>query len=287
MNEPIPFQPSDRATGAAQFFSRVQRYKTLLKRRWWVLLLTLGIAVGAQTYRASRQPLTFVSKAQMIVGNRTTVTDAAAAANDENFVGTTIALFKGNLISTRASEMLRTNEPHLPRSPVVLDVSLVPKTSIFLLQARGTYSKYTQAYLNACMEEFLEYRKEIRGKTSDETIQAVTVELRKAREKIAEGQRELAEFQKQLNVASVEEEARSTALNLAKLKDEFSTTQRELLLLMSLKAVPSVQRPKDKADAAPALEIRDRDKAREELAILEQKKHELEEYLKPAHPKMV
>src|ERR1044072_6927759 len=111
MNEQIPFQTGDRATGAAQFFSRVQRYKSLLKRRWWVLLLTLGIAVGAQTYRVSKMPLTYVSKAQMIVGNRTTVTDGAAAANDENFVGTTIALLQGNLIATRASELIKTNAP--------------------------------------------------------------------------------------------------------------------------------------------------------------------------------
>src|SRR5687767_1614852 len=148
MNEPIPFQGGDRATGAAQFFSRMQRYKSLLKRRWWVLLLTLGIAVGAQTYRASMAPLTYVSKAQMIVGNRQTITDTAAAATDENFVGTTIALFKGSLINMRANEVLRTNQPHLPPAPVTLDSSLVPRTSIFLLQARGTYSKYTQAYLN-------------------------------------------------------------------------------------------------------------------------------------------
>src|ERR1044071_9903764 len=98
MNDLVPFQPGDRATGAAQFFSRVQRYKSLLKRRWWVLLLTLGIAVGAQTYRASKAPLTYGSKAQMIVGNRSPIADPNAAANEESFVGTTIALLKGNLI---------------------------------------------------------------------------------------------------------------------------------------------------------------------------------------------
>ena len=176
MNEPIPFQGTDRATGAAQFFSRMQRYKSLLKRRWWVLMLTLGIAVGAQTYRASMSPITYVSKAQMIVGNRQTVTDTAAAATDENFVGTTKMLFAGNLINMRAKEVLRTNEPHMPVAPVSLGISLVPRTSIFLVQARGTYSKYTQAYLNACMEEFLKYREETRGRSGDETIQAVTAE---------------------------------------------------------------------------------------------------------------
>jgi polysaccharide biosynthesis transport protein len=287
MNEPIPFQGTDRATGAAQFFSRMQRYKSLLKRRWWVLLLTLGIAVGAQTYRASMSPITYVSKAQMIVGNRQTITDTAAAATDENFVGTTIALFKGNLINMRANEVLRATQPHIPAAPVSLDISLVPRTSIFLLQARSTYSKYTQAYLNACMDEFLKYREEIRGKSSDETIQAVTAELRKAQEQAAEGQRELAAFKEQHRVAFVEEEAKSAALNLTSLNAEHAKLERELLLLVSLKALPPAPRTKDKTDAPPSLELRDRDKAREQLAILLEKKLELEEHLKPLHPKMV
>ena len=286
MNEPIPFQGTDRATGAAQFFSRMQRYKSLLKRRWWVLLLTLGIAVGAQTYRASMSPITYVSKAQMIVGNRPTVTDTAAAATDENFVGTTIALFKGNLINMRANEVLKTNQPHLPAAPVSLDISLVPRTSIFLLQARGTYSKYTQAYLNACMEEFLKYREEIRGRSSDETIQAVTTEFRKAQEQAAEAQREMNAFKQEHRVAFVEEEAKSAQLNLASLNAEHARLERELLLLVSLKALPPTQRTKEKGDTTP-VELRERDKAMERLAVLQQEKRVLEEYLKPAHPKMV
>src|ERR1043165_6358972 len=144
MNEPIPFQPVDRATGAAQFFSRVQRYKTLLKRRWWVLLITLGIAVGAQTHRASQTPLTYVSKAQMIVGNRPVVADTGAQGQDENFVGTTIALLKGQLINMRARDAVRQNHPNLKPIPVTLEVSLAPKTSIFLVIGRGTDPKYTQ-----------------------------------------------------------------------------------------------------------------------------------------------
>jgi polysaccharide biosynthesis transport protein len=290
MNEPIPFQPNDRATGAAQFFSRMQRYRSLLKRRWWVLLLTLGIAVGAQTYRASKTPLTYVSKAQMIVGNRTALTDANAAAHDENFVGTTIALLKVNLIHTRATETMKEKQPDLPQSAVALEVSLMPKASIFLLQARGAYPKYTQGYLSTCMDELLKYRQEIRGKSSEETMRAVTTELRKAQEQVAEGQRELAAFRNQHNVAFVEEEAKGTAVRLAALKDDYSRLQRELLLLEALKAVPPAQqRVKDKneSQASSLIEVRDSDRARQQLALLEAQKLEYEQDFKPLHPKMI
>jgi succinoglycan biosynthesis transport protein ExoP len=287
MNEPIPFQNTDRGTGAAQFFSRVQRYKTLLKRRWWVLLLTLAIAVGAQTFRASKSPLTFVSKAQLIVGNRAPVADAAAGAEDENFVGTTIALLTGNLIATRARQAVEKEEPLLPQSAVKLEVSLVPRTSIFLLQARGEYPKYTHAYLNAVMDEFLKYRQEIRGKSTEETMRAVTAEATKAQEQIIAGKKELEAFRNKYNVAFVEEEATSSARRQAALQNDLAALDREYRLLESLKSVPIVARAGEKGDPTAGLDLREQDRTRQQLEILQKQKVELEEVLKPKHPKMI
>ncbi len=287
MNEPVPFQASDRATGAAQFFSRVQRYKTLLKRRWWVLLLTLGIAVGAQTYRASQMPLTYVSKAQMIVGNRTTVGDTSTPGNDENFVGTTIALLKGNLITTRAKETIKAAQPNLPQTPVTLDVALAPKTTIFLLQARGEYPKFTQAYLNTCMDEFLKYRQEIRGRTTEETVRAVTTEATKAQDQIIAGKKELEAFRNKYNVAFVEEESASSARRQAGLQNDLVAADREYRLLEVLKNVPATARASDKPEVAATADVREQDRARQQIEILERQKTELEEVLKPKHPKMI
>ena len=287
MNQPIPFQAGDRATGAAQFFSRMHRYKSLLKRRWWVLLLTLGIAVGAQTYRASKMPLTYVSKAQMIVGNRTTLSDAGAAANDENFVGTTIALIKGNLITTRAREALKETQPTLPQTPVVLEVALAPKTTIFLLQARGEYPKFTQAYLNTCMAELLKYRQEIRGKTTEETVRAVTAEATKAQEQIMAAKKDLETFRTKYTVAFVEEEAANSARRQAALQNDLAAFDREYRLLEVLKSVPATARANDKPEATAALDLREQDRARQQIEILARQKADLEEVLKPKHPKMI
>jgi polysaccharide biosynthesis transport protein len=287
MNEPIPFQNADRGTGAAQFFSRVQRYKTLLKRRWWVLLITLAIAVGAQTFRASKSPLTFVSKSQMIVGNRATVTDTATGTDDENFVGTTIALLKGNMITMRAKDAVAAAEPTLPQAPVLLEVSLVPKASIFLLQARGEYPKFTQAYLNAVMQEFLKYRQEIRGKTTEETVRAVASEAVKAQEQIIAGKKELEAFRSKYNVGFVEEEASSSARRQAGLQNDLATLDREYRLLETLKSLPAPARVNEKTDGGVVSDLRDQDRAKQQLAMLERKKAELDEVLKPLHPKMI
>jgi polysaccharide biosynthesis transport protein len=287
MNEQIPFQPNDRATGAAQFFSRVQRYKSLLKRRWWVLLITLALAVGAQTYRASKTPLTYVSKGQMIVSVRNNITDStAAAATDENFVGTTITLLKGSLITARAHEAIRREHPDLPRCEVLLDVQLVPKTSIFLLTARGAYPKYTHEYLNACMEEFLKYRDEMRGKNSAETMTAIREQMDNAQKQINEGRAELMAFQNQHNVASVEDEAKSSATRLSQLKDELHKLQRDQRMMEFTNEATTVANTANK-DGTTSIELREQDRVRQQLAQLEQTRREYEDIYLPKHPKFV
>jgi polysaccharide biosynthesis transport protein len=286
MNEPIPFQGSDRATVSAQFFSRMQRYKSLLKRRWWILLITLGIAVGAQTYRASLTPLAYVSRAQMIVGNRTPLPDANASTYDENFVGTTIALLKGNLLTTRTREALKEQYPNAPREPILLDASLAHRTSIFLLQARGSNPRYTQDYLNTLMQEFLRYRQEIRGQSSEETLRSVTTQLREAQAQIANAQTELVAFKKRHNVISVEEEVKSTALRLSQLQNSLSDADRELRLLNALQSMPSGVAAGSKNDGALS-QLTDYDRVRQTLAVLEAQRREMADVLKPKHPKMV
>lgn len=284
MNEPIPFQPVDRATGAAQFFSRVQRYKTLFKRRWWVLLITLGIAVGAQTYRASKTPLTYISKAQMIVANRAVVADAAQQP-EENYVGNTIALLKGSLITSRAIENVKTNHPTLKQSLVTVDVSLVPKTSIFLLQARGAEPDYTQAYLNALMDEFLEYKKEMRKGSTEETVAAITSEASKARQDVATAKRELEQFGTTNNVAMVEREASRAAALVVSLKSDVATARTELQILEAVTNSPQTSASSG-ADKGPAV-TETVAAARRQLEQLRAQRELLGETHRDAHVKMI
>jgi len=286
MNEPIPFQPVDRATGAAQFFSRVQRYKTLFKRRWWVLLITLGIAVGAQTYRASKTPLTYISKAQMIVGNRAIITDASAQATEENFVGTTIALLKGNLITSRARETLKAEHPEIQPCQVTLDVSLAPKTSIFLVQGRGTDRKYTQLYVSAVMDEFLKYRTEMRGKTTEETLRAITTEATKAQQEVLTAKKELENFETTNNLTFVEQQATSWGQRLVQIENDLEQRRNELAFLEAVKTVPVASAgSRDKANGAGS-DLRDQDQARRELEKLKMQRDLLAADLRPKHPKI-
>jgi uncharacterized protein involved in exopolysaccharide biosynthesis len=247
-------------------------------------LLTVGIAVGAQTYRLSQTPLTYVSKAQLIVGNRAMVADVNAQGQEENFVGTTIALFKGNLLASRARENVKTNNPGLPAAPVVVEVALAPRTSIFLVQGRGADRNYTQAYINALIDEFLRYREEMRGNTTEDTLRAITTLEKNSLADLAGAQKELQEFRTTNSVAFVEEEAKNAAQRKIARETELSNAQTELLFLENVKSIPVASTTTDqKAPSAP----NDQEMARRNLEILKNQQQELEVWLKPRHPKMI
>ena len=53
----------------------------------------------------------------------------------------------------------------------------LPKTTIFVLRATGENPDYTKAYLQACMEEYINLKKQMAARTSDTTIAGLTEQL--------------------------------------------------------------------------------------------------------------
>ena len=54
MNED-PFQAIPDRYAWTQFFSRLHRYRNLFRRRWWVLVVCLGLALGVETWSSGRR----------------------------------------------------------------------------------------------------------------------------------------------------------------------------------------------------------------------------------------
>ena len=67
--------------------------------------------------------------------------------------------------------------PGLTHKPVLLTVIVLPKTTIFVLRASGENPEYTKAYLQACMEEYINLKKQMAARTSDTTTAGLTEQL--------------------------------------------------------------------------------------------------------------
>jgi hypothetical protein len=169
----VPTQ--SRSTRTARFLNYLHRYKHLLRRRWWVLPITLAIGLGIQGYWILNAPPTYVSLGRMIVSIKLQIQTGSVYTEEiSRFLDTHGALMKSGTVMNRARERARAQTICPPcqwRSH-----SISPKTTIFNFQVVGPEPEYVQAYLDACMEN-THLEKEMRTTTSETMLAGITEQL--------------------------------------------------------------------------------------------------------------
>jgi succinoglycan biosynthesis transport protein ExoP len=235
MNDHSAARGTDRATWAANFFSRLNRYRNLVRRRWWVVALLLGCALAIKAAMLNFQPLLFSSTGRMMVSIKLNVPDNAAFTEEmANFLGTQQALMQSGTVINRATARVAAQKPDLVAQPVNLSVSMTPRTTIFNLRATGSDAQYTQAFLQACMEEYINWKKEMRANTSDSAQAGLTEEILRLEGDLNKAQAELIAFQSTNNVVVQEEQGNTAGRFLTSLSQRLAEKQSALDLLSSM-----------------------------------------------------
>jgi len=206
MNEPSVSAAENRHVSTGKFFARVYRYRSLLFRRWWVLLICIGLALGVESIYLRYSPPLFVSVGQMIVSIKLNVQQGSLYTEElGNFIGTQAALMQGSQVQSQARDRVANQAPGLTPKPVMLSVSVLPKTTIFILRASGENPDYAKAYLQACMEEYVNLKKQMVARTSDMTTAGLTEQLLKLEPEIQKSDSEMQSFLSTNDVALIQE----------------------------------------------------------------------------------
>jgi succinoglycan biosynthesis transport protein ExoP len=268
-----------------------RRFVHFLKRRWWIPLITVALALGAQWLYTWYRPPAAMAVSRMLVGGRTRIPEGGLYTEEwQNFYGTQVELMQGEKIRRRALDRLQRLRQTQNESPVHLEVTQPRKTTIFVLQATGKDQTYTLNFLNALMDEYLAYRKEVRSLSSDDTLASLTAQYLEQEKELKRNQEGMLEFQRTNSVAFLQEEGSSD--NLVKLTQELTDLklQRALLAgatesLLSKAGATAAGAPTDASLAAPG--ITTDAKPRQALEMLKFQQDQLKPYLRPEHPKMV
>jgi capsular exopolysaccharide synthesis family protein len=299
MNEELASCPSDRSASKARSVAKLNRYRDLLVRRWWVLAagLALGLLVEAGLWWL--QPMSFISLGRMIVSIKLAIPEGSVY-NEElsNFLGTQTALMQSGAVVNRAHLRVSTQNPGLTNQPVALRVLVSPKTSIFVLEAAGLDAAYVQRFLQAVMDEYINLKHEMRTQTSDTTVAGLTEEVLRLEKELRKGEEELVQFQKSNGAVLLQELGNSTGNCLAGLNQRLAGLKSELDLLLSLSldqnlehshvgaAVPISADPSESAGSNPQSDL-DYLKAKQQILLLKAEQEDLAQYLRPKHPKML
>src|ERR1700719_1978620 len=151
------------ASWSTSFITRLHRYKALLLRRWWIPVLAVCLGLFVEAFLIYQMPPSYLSVSKMMVAGKMNLPAGAIYSEEmQNFYGTQIQLMQSAEVKHGAEALVRSTHPELQPVPVEIIVVQRPRTSIFDLDAIGSAPDYTQAYLNAAMQKYLDFKKGIR-----------------------------------------------------------------------------------------------------------------------------
>lgn len=283
-----------------RFRVQANRYLSLLKKRWWLLLLLTSIGLCVAAWAVLQQPPAYASSGRLMVSGQVRLGDSQMVYSEElmNFFGTQIELMQSGEVQKRAHTRVHSLHPDLPPEKVELAVGQLPKASIFIMRVFGKSPQYAQAYLNACMEEYIATKKEMRSQKQESTTVAIQDELVRLEKEMAKEDEELHAFQKENNIGYIREGGNSAGIYLGQLNRQMAELKTEYDLLALLDLDQNLDRPQ----IAPSSSDRGSSRldsltqsagplgeylrAKQAVQQLKSERDEFAKDLKPSHPTM-
>src|ERR1700736_657097 len=287
---------------SAAFITRLHRYKSLFLRRWWIPVLTICLGLFVEAFLIYQTPPSYQSTSKMMLAGKLNIAQNAVYSEDSvNFYGTQIQLMQSAEVRHSAESLVRSAHPELQPVPVEIFVLQKPRTSIFDLSAVGSAPEYTQAYLNATMQKYLDFKKGMREDRGHEITTGITEQLIQVEKDLRNAEDKMLEFQKKNNIGFIQEEGNSAAAYLVKLNREYASLKTEYDLLNLLDLDQNLDRTQNKPDTVGTAESAEEKgmpwadvgpeadylKAKQAVQLLKAERETLAKDLRPKHPKII
>ncbi|MFN0079218.1 MAG: polysaccharide biosynthesis tyrosine autokinase [Prosthecobacter sp.] len=217
--------------------AKFQRYKILLRRRWWFLLLTASIGVCVQALRITGRPQEFRSLAKLVAGGQMVFNDNVTWREQQaDFYGTIIETVESAEMKRRALERVRALNPDMKDSDVEIRVAQTKGSAIFNILATGSEPKYTKIFLDALLDEFIAFRQAIREQAQGKVLQQFLQEVVSKQKVMEESMERLAKFRTANNIITIingNNLAAQFLTNLQSQRESQRTTLEELRLALA------------------------------------------------------
>jgi capsular exopolysaccharide synthesis family protein len=279
--------------------ARLYRYQLLLRKYWWLPLMILSASLLVQGVRYFLSEPLYVSSGRMMVAPRILTKESAVYSEElTNYFGTQVSLMQSEEIKRRAARAVEAAHPELKGFSADLAVQQEPKASIFILRVTSADPKYSQLFADACMSEFLEFKREMRGETSQRTVDAVAKQLTELEKAIADLDQKIFEFKQENNIVFLQEQGNYVGSYLVDLNKQLAELRKEAQLLDLMNIDQTLEREAKASEGAPSRDgsgsaalfegpqseyIQTKRQLQRAKARLEQ----MSKYLRPKHPKIL
>lgn len=218
----------------AAFGMRIYRFRTLLKRHWWILAITIGFGLAYQSYVAFKKPQLFESVSRLNIREELIAEFKVGWADSTgNFFGTSTEQMRSPLVQGRAYEKVRMIAPQFTGT-VDINANITPKTNLFVITATGRDPEFVRIYLDAAIGEFINLRAEGRNSTGTEVKDKLQDQIKTTTAELEEQKLKLQTFTELNNMEFWMEQGKSSALFLSGLKNKQAQLQNELQRIENL-----------------------------------------------------
>lgn len=209
-----------------------RRYFSYLRERWWVVLITLSLALAGMFSYETFRPEQFTSFAELYASGEVHL-NVANIFDEESltYYGTQIELLKSPKLGAAAYVRMAYTPPVGQKSGITVDVVQPMKTSILRIRATGWNPDITHQYLQALIDEYLDYKKTTRRTTADDLVKSLTDQLSNSETNLQAEQDKWTGFQRSNNVAVLEEDAKYAGSYLGQLNLELAKNRLDRDLL--------------------------------------------------------
>ena len=289
------------------FWNRVHRYRCLVTKYWWLLVLMLSATIFAAALFLMYQPVRFGSVAQTRVDleNVKSIIFTGASANSEfgqqaldDFMTGEKTIIKGPTVTQMAADKLVARYPDMPHAETKLDV--VAEGQFFTFTAMGPRPDYVQRYLQSVIDAYLDYRNKQKQGANASATEQVRVEVPILEDKLKKDDDAMISFQRlHRNVFSRESGKGATAeLDALKAKlSQFNDDYNRLSLMTPDQGLDrasspssgqsSASSPQSQASLETSSAEGDYRQAQDNLVRLQAQIDDLSHDLRPKHPKIV
>lgn len=278
----------------------LRRFLALLFNCWWIPALTLLLGVAGSVMLLYLRAPTYVSRATMWETAKLRLPEGSLFSEDlQNYLGTQVELLKSAKL--RQATLARLSPKVVPLNregeplPIKIDVTQAPRSSVFVVEASSADPAYCQAYLDALLNEYLDYKKTVLKTVSGDTLASISSQVVRAERELMKDHDALTSYERSNSLAVLQQESTVSGGYLARLKTQLSDLQLEERLLSAATnlargtnySVEWVQNLSTVTTPSAAPPPNDRQLAFRELEMLKIQRERLSKFLRPKHPKMV
>ena len=282
---------------------KLYRYRNLVRRHWWILIITIGIGLILEGYVLFTSPQLFKSVSLLFLREEL-IKDNTGGFQDTsgNFFGTAVEQLKSPVVLSRARERVALEAPNLTGT-VEISSSVAPRTNIFTVTGTGTNPEYTQRFVDTVVDEFLKWRYENRTGQAGQVNTSLTAQETQTRQELEQNKARLRAFTEKNSMQFWTDRNNKAVAWLTGLENKKTQLQDELQRLQNLtpdellhaaaSPPPMSKPPNGNADISPKQEAtfnsalyNEYIQASQQLFQRQADYEEWKAVWKPAHPRL-